>query len=74
MGIFKKKAPVQELDNTEQKNAEKNEALGQERKVSHFPERERRKGESQADYNKRVPIAFQPPTEGPTHSYLGKKL
>lgn len=75
MGVFKKKkAPVQELDNTEQKNVEKNEALGEGRHVAHFDQVERKKGETQAQYNERVPVAFQPPTNGPTHSYLGKPL
>lgn len=34
----------------------------------------RNKGESQAAYNERVPVAVQPVQPGPTHNYLGEKL
>lgn len=63
-----------ELDNTEQRNRENGEALG----VTDGPvfdgDVKRQKKETQQEYNERVPVAFQPATDGPTHSYLGKKL
>jgi hypothetical protein len=34
----------------------------------------RQKGESQQEYNERVPVAIQPVQPTPTVSYLGKKL
>ena len=34
----------------------------------------RKKGETQAEYNLRIPVALQPVQPGPTESYLGKKL
>lgn len=34
----------------------------------------RKKGESQQEYNERIPVAIQPVQPGPTHNYLGEEL
>lgn len=34
----------------------------------------RKEGETQAEYNERVPVAVQPVLPGPTTSYLGEPL
>lgn len=34
----------------------------------------RKEGETQQEYNERVPVAVQPVLEGPTTSYLGQPL
>ena len=65
--------PVSELDNTEQRNRENGDAIGGQG-VVFDGDVKRKKGETQQAYNERVPVAFQPATDGPTHSYLGKKL
>ena len=35
---------------------------------------DRKKGESQLEYNERVPVALQPVQPAPTHNYLGQPL
>lgn len=35
---------------------------------------DRQEGETQAEYNERVPVAQQPVQPAPTHSYLGAEL
>lgn len=35
---------------------------------------QRKDGESQQEYNERVPVAIQPVQPAPTHNYLGEKL
>lgn len=43
-------------------------------KVKRDKSLDRKKGETQAEYNERVPVAIQPVQPGPTTSYLGNKL
>lgn len=71
-------APVQaheaeELDSVEQRNKENNEELGGSDGFF-VAEPHRKKKESVAQYNARVPIGVQPVAEGPKLSYLGKPL
>lgn len=89
MGLFTKKedekdvpeTPVQaheaeNLDSVEQSNKDNNEAItGDGPSDGLFVENpERQEGETQQEYNERVPVAVQPVLEGPTLSYLGEPL
>ena len=44
------------------------------KKVKRDKSLDRKKGETQAEYNERVPVAIQPVQPGPTTSYLGNPL
>jgi hypothetical protein len=70
---FKKKKA---LDSVEQANKDRNEALVGDGPTEgfHVAEPHRKKGESVAEYNQRVPIGSQAVQPGPTLSYLGKEL
>jgi hypothetical protein len=35
---------------------------------------QRKDGETQQEYNERIPVAVQPVQPGPTHTYLGEKI
>ena len=83
--LRKSKKPVQAheaevLDSVEQANKDRNEALRGDVAAevyvdpSFVAEPHRKKGETVAEYNERVPVALQPVQPGPTHSYLGNKL
>lgn len=43
-------------------------------KVARNKSLDRKKGETQAEYNERVPLGVQPAAPAPTHDYLGRPL
>jgi hypothetical protein len=76
MSLLKKKKATEseDLGAIEQRNKENAEAQGVAIDGGGIDQPHRKKNETQAEYNERVPVALQPVQPGPTHSYLGDKL
>jgi len=69
-------SPVEDLGSVEESNKAYGEELAGDGPTdgAFVAEPFRKEGETQQEYNERVPVAVQPVLERPTHSYLGDVL
>ena len=65
---------TEDLGAIEQRNKENGEAQGTPPEGGGIDHPERKDGETQQEYNERVPVGVQPVLDGPKYSYLGEEL